>query len=102
MAGAGIVIHSAIFAIKHYLDKKEKKNNLINSITNYASRFNNHLNAYEFDISQTLENLKDSVIMHINDKYSSKKLNFDKKEVINFKEIMESLQKMIEENFNFK
>ena len=102
MAGAGIVIHSAIFAIKHYLDKKEKKNNLINSITNYASRFNNHLNAYEFDISQTLENLKDSVIMHINDKYSYKKLNFDKKEVINFKEIMESLQKMIEENFNFK
>ena len=102
LGGAGIAIHSTIFAIKYILDKNEKKNKLLNSITNYASSFNNHLNVYESDISQTLENLKDSVIMQINDKYSIKKLNFDEIEVKNFKEIMESFQKIIEENFNFK
>ena len=102
LAGAGILIHSSIFAVNYFLNKKEKKNNLINNIGNYSSSFNDRLNIYESDITQELENLKDSVIMQINDKYLLKKFNFDENEVKSFKEIMELFQKIIEENFKFK
>ena len=102
LAGVGAIIHSSIFGVRYYLKKNEELQKLINSIGNYSESFNDHLEAYKSEISQTLENLKDSIIIQINEKYEVKKLHLDEIEQQKFKEIMELFQKNIEENFNLE
>ena len=101
IAGGGVLIHLGICGIKYLIDKK-KLTNIINSIASYSQSFIDNLNAYKANTKQTLENLRDSVIAQIQDKYSLKSFIFEKEEEEKFKEIIELFQKNIEDNFNLK
>ena len=101
IAGGGVLIHLGICGIKYLIDKK-KLTNIINSIESYSQSFIDNLNAYKTNTKQTLENLRDSVIAQIQDKYSLKSFIFEKEEEEKFKEIIELFQKNIEDNFNLK
>ena len=101
LAGGRLLIHLSICGIKYLIDKK-KLSNIINSITSYSQSFIDSLNVYRTNTRQTLENLRDSVITQIHDKYSLKSLIFEKGEEEKFKEIIELFQKNIDNNFNLK
>ena len=102
IGGGGILVHLTICGIKYFRDKKKELGNLINSITNYSQSFIDNLNIYKTNTQETLENLRNSIIMQFNDKYSLNRFKFDKDDEEKLKEIIELFKKNTDDNFNLK
>ena len=102
IVGGGVLVHSIICGIKYFLDKKKELGNLINSISNYSHSFIDSLNVYKRNTKETLENLRNSIITQLNDKYSLDSFKPDKDDEEKLKEIFELFQKIADDNFNLK
>ena len=99
--GGGILIHLTICLIKLKLKEKKEKDKLIESIFNYSNNFMDNLNVFGDEVNNIIIHERDNIISQINDNYLLECLKFDKNEEDKLKEIIESFENILNDNFKF-
>ncbi len=99
--GGGILIHLTICLIKLKLKEKKEKDKLIESIFNYSNNFMDNLNVFGDEVNNIIIRERDNIINQINDNYLLECLQFEKNEEDKLKEIIESFENILNDNFKF-
>ena len=95
----GILIHLTICLIKLKLKEKKEKDKLIESIFNYSNNFMDNLNVFGDEVNNIIIRERDNIINQINDNYLLGCLQFEKNEEDKLKEIIESFENILNDNF---
>ena len=99
--GGGILIHLTICLIKLKLKEKKEKDKLIESIFNYSNNFMDNLNVFGDEVNNIIIRERDNIINQIDDNYLLECLQFEKNEEDKLKEIIESFENILNDNFKF-